>query len=102
MSAPGIRTSEPWAAEAECAHLTAVPPGWPLNVPCFYGVFNLENISFENFKNKHRINMVLINKKSNQNSIFIKQRWHRYFSYFMDEKSLIQQLSGLREHVRAV
>src|SRR3712207_7746352 len=29
VSAPGIRTSKPRAAEAECAHLTAVPPGRP-------------------------------------------------------------------------
>ena len=29
MSAPGIRTGEPQAAEAECAHLTAAPPGQP-------------------------------------------------------------------------
>ena len=29
MSAPGMRTCEPQAAEAERAHLTAVPPGWP-------------------------------------------------------------------------
>ena len=31
MPAPRIRTGEPWAAEAERAHLTAAPPGWPLN-----------------------------------------------------------------------
>ena len=31
MSAPGIRTCEPRAAEAECVHLTAVPPGRHLN-----------------------------------------------------------------------
>ena len=30
MSAPGIQTGEPWAAEAERAHLTAEPPGRPL------------------------------------------------------------------------
>ena len=30
MSAPGIRTSEPRAAEVECSHLTAAPPGWSL------------------------------------------------------------------------
>ena len=30
MSAPGIRTGEPRAAEAERAHLTAVPLSWPL------------------------------------------------------------------------
>ena len=29
MSAPGIQTSEPQAAEAERAHLTAAPPGRP-------------------------------------------------------------------------
>ncbi len=29
MSTPGIRTSEPPAAEVERAHLTAVPPGQP-------------------------------------------------------------------------
>uniref|UniRef100_A0A9L0TN93 Biogenesis of lysosome-related organelles complex 1 subunit 7 n=1 Tax=Equus caballus TaxID=9796 RepID=A0A9L0TN93_HORSE len=29
MSTPGIQTSKPWAAEAEHAHLTAVPPGRP-------------------------------------------------------------------------
>ena len=29
MSAPGIRTGEPQAAEAERAHLTTAPPGWP-------------------------------------------------------------------------
>ena len=32
MSALGIRTSEPQAAKAECAHLTAAPPGRPLQV----------------------------------------------------------------------
>ena len=31
MSAPGIQTAEPWAAEAERANLTAAPPGQPLN-----------------------------------------------------------------------
>ena len=30
MSAPGIRTREPQATEAERANLTAVPPGQPL------------------------------------------------------------------------
>ena len=30
MSAPGIQTSEPWATEAERAHLTAAPLGQPL------------------------------------------------------------------------
>ena len=30
MFAPGIRTGEPWAAEAERVNLTAVPLGWPL------------------------------------------------------------------------
>ena len=30
MSTPGIPTSKPWAAEAECAHLTTVPQGRPL------------------------------------------------------------------------
>ena len=34
MSAPGIRIGEPRAAEAECANLTAGPPGQPL-VPRF-------------------------------------------------------------------
>ena len=29
MSAPGIRTGEPQAAEAECVHLTAAPLGRP-------------------------------------------------------------------------
>ena len=29
MSAPGIGTSESWAAEVECAHLTTAPPGLP-------------------------------------------------------------------------
>ena len=29
MSAPGIRTGEPRAAEAGCLHLTTVPPGQP-------------------------------------------------------------------------
>ena len=29
MSAPGIRTREPWAAEAEGVYLTAAPPGRP-------------------------------------------------------------------------
>ena len=29
-TAPNIWNSEPWAAEAECVHLTAAPPGWPL------------------------------------------------------------------------
>ncbi|MCY7168979.1 hypothetical protein MK528_11510, partial [Streptococcus gordonii] len=33
-SAPEIRTGEPWAAEAECVNLTAVPPGWP-QIVCF-------------------------------------------------------------------
>ena len=32
MSAPGMRTSEPQATEVECAHLTAVPRGWPLMI----------------------------------------------------------------------
>ena len=32
VSAPGIRTSEPLASEAECAHLITVPPGWPQGV----------------------------------------------------------------------
>ena len=31
MSAPGIRTSEPWATEVECANLTAAPLGQPLS-----------------------------------------------------------------------
>ena len=31
MSTPRIRTSEPWAVEAECVNLTAAPPGWPPN-----------------------------------------------------------------------
>ena len=30
--APGIQTSEPGAAVAERAHLTAAPPGWPLSL----------------------------------------------------------------------
>ena len=30
VSAPGIQTGEPWATEAERAHLTAVLPGPPL------------------------------------------------------------------------
>ena len=29
LSAPGIWTSQPQAAEAERVHLTAAPPGWP-------------------------------------------------------------------------
>ena len=29
-STPGIWTGEPWAAKAECAHLTAAPPGYPI------------------------------------------------------------------------
>ena len=29
MSAPGIRTGEPWAPEAERANLTSAPPGRP-------------------------------------------------------------------------
>ena len=29
MSTPGIRTSEPRAAEVEPVHLTTAPPGWP-------------------------------------------------------------------------
>ena len=29
MSTPGIRTSEPRAAEVERVHLTTAPPGWP-------------------------------------------------------------------------
>ena len=29
MSAPEIQTGKPWAAEAECANLTAAPPGQP-------------------------------------------------------------------------
>src|SRR3712207_9455770 len=32
MSTPGIRTGGPWAAKAERAHLTTVPPGRPLLV----------------------------------------------------------------------
>ena len=31
MSASGIQNDEPWATEAECVHLTAAPPGQPLN-----------------------------------------------------------------------
>ena len=34
MSAPGIQTGEPWATEAERAHLTTEPPGQPLPPPC--------------------------------------------------------------------
>ena len=30
MSAPGIRTGEPWATEVEHVHLTAAPLGRPL------------------------------------------------------------------------
>ena len=29
MSAPGIQTGEPWAAETERVNLAAAPPGWP-------------------------------------------------------------------------
>ena len=38
MSTPGIQTGEPQATKAEHAHLTAAPPGRPLNV-CFYQTF---------------------------------------------------------------
>ena len=31
MSAPGMRTGEPWAAKVEHMNLTAAPPGWHLN-----------------------------------------------------------------------
>ena len=36
-STPGIWTSEPWAAEAEHANLTTVPPGWPLHLTFYPG-----------------------------------------------------------------
>ena len=29
-SAPGIRTSKPWATEVEHMNLTTMPPGWPV------------------------------------------------------------------------
>ena len=35
MSTPGIRTSEPWAAKAECANLSTASPGRP-HLPLFY------------------------------------------------------------------
>ena len=38
MSTPSIQTHEPWAAEAECANLTTMPPGWP-HFPSFYPAF---------------------------------------------------------------
>ena len=41
MSAPGIQTGEPWAAEAEWAHLITAPLGWPLFS------FNLERPSWK-------------------------------------------------------
>ena len=37
MTAPGIRTGEPQAAEAERVHLTAAPPGQPL----WLSIFNI-------------------------------------------------------------
>ena len=48
-AAPGIWTCEPQAAEAECAHLTAAPPGWPLD--CFlkaYGTVVIMAMAFKN------------------------------------------------------
>ena len=39
MSAPGIRTGEPWAAKVERAHPTAAPPGWPQHLMFFLVVF---------------------------------------------------------------
>ena len=41
-SAPGIRTGEPRAAEAERAHLTAAPPGQPR--PIFFLLLVLNNL----------------------------------------------------------
>ena len=38
MSTPGIRTGEPRAAGAECAHLTTEPPGQPLSY-YYTGIF---------------------------------------------------------------
>ena len=35
MSAPGIQTSEPWAAEAERVHLTSAPLGRPHDLDTF-------------------------------------------------------------------
>ena len=42
-SAPSIQTGEPRAAEAECATLTAAPPGRPLSLPFVY-LFPLSHI----------------------------------------------------------
>ena len=41
MSAPRIRTCEPWATEAEGANLTTGPWGWPLFVSFMYYKFLL-------------------------------------------------------------
>ncbi|XP_070077503.1 tumor protein D52 isoform X9 [Equus przewalskii] len=46
MSAPGTRTSEPQAAEAEHAHLTAAPPGWPRNLD-FEGLLRTDPVPEE-------------------------------------------------------
>ena len=44
-STPGIRTSEPWATEAEHANLTAMPPGQP-RVVLFLGSFSVLLVLF--------------------------------------------------------
>ena len=45
MSAPAIRTGKPRAAEAECANLTATPPGWPPDQYILLAVMTLYNAS---------------------------------------------------------
>ena len=40
-SVPGIWTSEPWAAEAQCVNLTTMPPVWPLLMRILYDTLPL-------------------------------------------------------------
>ena len=66
MSAPGVQTGEPQAAEAERSYLTAVPPGQP-PVLIFFSEYvlghlsdpqNINSTGFLYFQNilKHNIN----------------------------------------------
>ena len=49
VSTPGIRTSEPQAAEADCAHLTIVPLGRPLLQLILINMFLTNLIRFRIF-----------------------------------------------------
>ena len=51
MSAPGIRTGEPWAVEVECVNLTAAPLGQPqeehlLKAEIYYAFMCPQNFHF--------------------------------------------------------